>query len=57
MYCAFISVFSNCRIDPVKDYQGNNVYPDVDDVLDNGIVQSPAPHKIKFVKRQATTVA
>ncbi|KAI8886334.1 cytochrome P450 [Backusella circina FSU 941] len=51
MFCAFIELFSRCRVEPIKDMQGNAIYPNIEDVDDIVIVQLPMPFKVKFVER------
>lgn len=51
MFHSLIHLFARCVIEPCVDGQGKPVYPDLDDMVDAGIVVMPKDYKVRFIPR------
>ncbi|KAI7879547.1 cytochrome P450 [Mucor mucedo] len=51
LFTAFVQVISRCTIEPVRDIDGKEYVPDIDNPVIMGLTLIPAPHKLNFVER------
>lgn len=47
----FVHVLSRCSIEPIRDINGKEQFPDIDRSVIIGPTMTPAPYKVKFVER------
>lgn len=43
---------ARCTIEPAIGSNGEKIYPDLDDFIDDGATLAPAPFSIRFVERK-----
>ncbi|KAG0180633.1 hypothetical protein DFQ29_000293 [Apophysomyces sp. BC1021] len=51
IFTVYTHVFANCTIEPSLDAQGQQVYPDIDDAVQKGIVTAPVDYYVRFCER------
>lgn len=52
----FHKVISRCTLEPVRDVDGKEQYPDIENPVNVGLTLVPTPYKINFVERTNSLV-
>lgn len=51
MFNIWVRILARFTIEPAIDEQGNNIKPNIEDIVDSGIVLEPENYKVRFVER------
>ncbi|KAI7873258.1 cytochrome P450 [Mucor mucedo] len=51
LFTTFIHVILRCIIEPVRDMDGKEYVPNIENAVLSGLTSLPAPHKLNFVER------
>ncbi|KAI7873245.1 cytochrome P450 [Mucor mucedo] len=52
LFMAFVQVITRCTIEPVRDIDGKEHFPDIENSIIKGLILSPVPHKLNFIERK-----